>query len=105
MPMEVDAMRAYLIANVQFADRERAREYGMAVAPTIEAHGGRYLARGGQSEVAEGNWQPQHLVIAEFPSLEQAKRWYESDEYGAIKPLRVAHAESQIIFVEGVPIG
>ncbi|HEY8283829.1 MAG TPA: DUF1330 domain-containing protein [Chloroflexota bacterium] len=98
-------MHAYLIANVSFADHERAREYGMQVGPTIEAYGGRYLVRGGRAEVAEGNWQPHHLVIAEFPSLEQARRWYESDEYGAIKPLRLAHADSQLLFVEGIPTG
>jgi uncharacterized protein (DUF1330 family) len=103
MFMEGQAMSAYLITNVRFTNPEKAQEYGRQVSSTVEKYGGRYLARGGQVEVAEGDWQPGYVAIVEFPSLDQAKRWYESDEYHRIKPLRVENAESQIIFVEGLP--
>lgn len=96
-------MPAYIIANVRFTNPEKAPEYTRQVPATVEQYGGRYLARGGRLEVVEGDWQPNRLVIIEFPSLEQAKRWYESEEYGPVRALRLAHAESQLVFVEGLP--
>lgn len=94
---------AYVIANVLFTDHSKAQEYGRRVGGVVGQYGGRYLARGGVTEIAEGDWQMHYLTVIEFESLEQAKRWYESPEYAAIKPLRLEHAESQIVFVEGVP--
>ncbi|PZS02156.1 MAG: DUF1330 domain-containing protein [Candidatus Chloroheliales bacterium] len=96
-------MPAYLITNVRFMNPEKAQEYGRQVAMTIEKYGGRYLARGGSVEAAEGDWQLHYMVIVEFPSLEQAKRWYDSDEYRPLKSLRHENADSQIVFVEGLP--
>src|ERR1700674_5885402 len=98
MFMEGQAMSAYLITNVRFKNAEKAQEYGRQVSSTVEKYGGRYLARGGQVDVAEGNWQTGYVAIVEFPSLEQGKRWYDSDEYRKIKPLRVENADSQIVF-------
>lgn len=96
-------MPAYAIANVRFMDREKAQEYGSQVPATIMKYGGRYLARGGQTEVAEGDWHLYYMTIVEFPSLEQAKRWYESEEYRSLRPIRVESAESQVVFVDGLP--
>ncbi len=96
-------MPVYLITNVQFRNPEKAKEYGSRVASTIEKYEGHYLARGGQVKVMEGDWQPRYVAIVEFPSLEQAERWYESDEYHEIKSLRLDNAESQIMFVDGLP--
>ncbi len=93
---------AYVIANVQFTRPDKAQEYGHQLPATIQKFGGRYLARGGKVEVTEGNWQLRYVTIVEFPSLEQAKRWYESDEYERLKPIRREHAKSDIAFVEGV---
>jgi uncharacterized protein (DUF1330 family) len=95
-------MPAYLIANVQFNSSEKAQEYGRQVGPTVAKYGGRYLARGGQTEVAEGDWQPQFVVIIEFPSFEQARRWYKSNEYRKLSELRHENADSQLIFVDGL---
>lgn len=94
--------QAYVIANVLFTDPAKAQQYGHQIAEVIGRYGGHYLARGGQTEVAEGDWKTHYVTIVEFASVEQAKRWYESPEYAAIKPLRVENSESQIVFVEGV---
>jgi uncharacterized protein (DUF1330 family) len=95
-------MPAYLIANVRFHDPEHAAAYGLAVAPVITAHRGRYLVRGGRSEVEEGAWSPAYLTIVEFASLADAHAWYASSDYAAIKPLRLDNADSEITFVEGL---
>lgn len=94
-------MAAYLIANVRFNDRSKAAEYGQRAGATVARHGGRYLVRGGQTEVIEGDWDVAYLTIIEFPSLDEARRWYESPEYAEVKALRQA-AESQFTFVEGL---
>ena len=101
--MEAPTKPAYLVANVHFSDLEKAQEYGSQLPATLGQYGGRFLARGGQTEVTEGNWQLQYVVIVEFPSLEQALRWYASEEYRPLKALRLEHAESQLAFVEGLP--
>jgi uncharacterized protein (DUF1330 family) len=93
---------AYLVANVKFTRPDKAQEYGRQLPATIEKFGGRYLARGGTAEVAEGDWHLGYVTIVEFPSLELAKRWYESVDYGRLKPIRLEHAQSEIAFVDGV---
>ena len=67
-------MPAYIIADIEVSDPTRYEEYRKIAPAAIAKHGGRYLARGGQSAVLEGDWRPGRLVILEFPSLEQAKK-------------------------------
>jgi uncharacterized protein (DUF1330 family) len=93
---------AYVVANVQFTRSDKAQEYGRQVPAIIEKYGGRYLARGGTVEVTEGDWQLRFVTLVEFPSLERAKQWYESDEYRRLMPIRRDHAKSDIAFVEGL---
>jgi uncharacterized protein (DUF1330 family) len=96
-------MPAYLIADVTVTDPERYPDYVRLVPATLEPFGGRFIVRGGQTEIAEGDWQPQRLVIIEFPSLEQAKAWYHSDEYAPAKELRQRYSDGRIVFADGVP--
>ena len=95
---------AYVVANVQFTRPDKAQEYGSAVPATIEKFGGRYLARGGTAEVAEGHWQLRYVTIVEFPSLERAKQWYASEDYGRLRSIRLEHAQSDLAFVEGLAL-
>ena len=60
-------------------------EFRERVGATVEAHGGRYLVRGGATEVADGDWTPDRLVVIEFDSVEQARAWVNSPEYTEIK--------------------
>jgi uncharacterized protein (DUF1330 family) len=101
---EAGMTSAYVVANVQFVRPDKAQEYGRAVPSTIERFGGRYLARGGTAEVAEGHWQLRYVTIMEFPSLQLAKQWYESEDYGRLRSIRLEHAQSDIAFVEGLAI-
>jgi len=94
-------MAAYVIANVSVQDAATFEEYRRQVPATIAKHGGRYLVRGGRVERVEGAWSPARLVVLEFPSMEQARRWYESDDYREPKALRMACATTDVLFVEG----
>lgn len=94
-------MAAYVIANVNVQDAALFEEYRKQVPETIARHGGKYLVRGGKHQALEGAWQPSRLVVLEFPSLEQARRWYDSEDYREPKALRMKSALSDVVLVEG----
>ena len=71
-------MPAYVIVETNITDSERYEQYKAAASAAIAACGGRYLARGGELAVLEGDWQPSALVVLEFEDLATAKRWYDS---------------------------
>lgn len=95
-------MAAYFIVDVEVTDPAGFEEYRKLVPATIAQYGGRFLVRGGAVEQLEGDWQPGRVVVLEFPSLEQAKRWYHSEEYRDPKALRFKTAKAKMILVEGV---
>jgi uncharacterized protein (DUF1330 family) len=95
-------MPAYVIANVNVQDAAAFDEYRRQVPGTIAKHGGRYLVRGGRVERVEGTWNPARLIVLEFPSMDEARRWYDSEEYREPKALRMKCAVTDAIFVEGV---
>jgi len=96
-------MPAYVIVETDVTDPERYERYREAAPPTIAAHGGRYLARGGRTDVLEGSWTPKRLVVLRFDSVERARAWWESDDYAAPKALRQSCSAGNMVVVEGVP--
>ena len=94
-------MSAYVIYDVQISDPERYKEYTLKVKPAVEAAGGRYLARGGEHKVIEGNWEPQRLVLFEFPSIAKAEEFYNSELYREYKTIREESSSGNIVIVEG----
>ena len=95
-------MSAYVIVQVDVKDPERYEAYKSMVPPTLEKFGGRFIVRGGKTHTMEGDWAPKRFVMVEFPSVEQAKAWWDSPEYRAARDLRWATAESQLIIAEGI---
>jgi uncharacterized protein (DUF1330 family) len=94
-------MPAYVIAETDLHDPEQYERYKAAAPDTIAKYGGRYVARGGDLAVLEGDWHPPRLVILEFEDLAAAKRWYESPEYAQAKQLREGAATMRLVAVEG----
>jgi uncharacterized protein (DUF1330 family) len=95
-------MPAYVIVEVEVTDPERYERYRAATPATIAAAGGRFLVRGGELTVLEGDWQPSRLVVLEFEDLAAAERWYESEAYRAAKQLREGGASMRMVAVQGV---
>jgi len=93
---------AYVIADLEILDTVGFEEYRQKVPATIAAHGGRYLARGGATDVLEGCWIPARCVILEFPSLAQAKAWWESPEYQPLRSLRERTARTNVVVTDGL---
>jgi len=95
-------MPAYLIVETDITDPEQYEHYKAASPGAIAASGGRFLVRGGEMAVLEGDWSPKRLVLVEFPDLETAKRFYESEEYRAAMKLREGAAKLNMVAVQGV---
>jgi uncharacterized protein (DUF1330 family) len=94
-------MPAYVIVETDVTDPERYEQYKAASPGAIAAGGGRFLARGGELVVLEGDWQPSRLVVLEFEDLAAAKRWYESEAYQGAKKLREGAAHFRMVAVQG----
>jgi len=92
---------AYVLVDVDVTDAEQYDRYRSLAAASVGQYGGRYLARGGASEVLEGDRVPHRLVVLEFPDADAARRWYRSPEYTEAKALRDGAATGSFILVEG----
>ena len=93
-------MTAYVIAQLTVTDPEGFEAYRATVAPLIEAHGGRYLVRGGTVSNLEGETGRPRIIVLEFPDKATAEAFYNSAEYQAILPLRQNTATGSVIIVE-----
>ena len=95
-------MPAFVIADIEVTDPQLYEQYRRLAASSIEHYGGRLLVRAGaRCEVLEGSFHPKRLVLLEFTSMERAKQWYDSEEYGAAKAIRHRSAKTDAILVEG----
>jgi uncharacterized protein (DUF1330 family) len=95
-------MPAYFIVDNEVTDPAGFEAYRTQVPSTVEKYGGKFLVRGGQLQALEGDWKPKRVVVTEFPSIEQARRWYDSEEYRPLKALRLRTARGSVVLVEGV---
>lgn len=95
-------MPGYLILHGQVTDPEGYEEYKAIASTLIAEHSGRYLVRGGASELAEGDWQPR-FVIVEFPSYQTALDFYHSAEYQDAAKIRQRCSISSLAIVDGLP--
>jgi uncharacterized protein (DUF1330 family) len=92
---------AYVVVDVQRTDLEAAARYSALSGPSVARHGGRFLARGGALQVLEGTWEPERLVVIEFPSVEVAGTWYDSDDYREARAVREHAGTWSMVLVEG----
>lgn len=97
--------KAYAIAEIQVTNPAAYEDYRQLSTASVAQYGGQFLVRGGQREQREGNdaahsdaWR---TVIVEFPSLEQARIWYDSVEYAKAKAIRQANSVGRLFIVEG----
>ena len=95
-------MTAYCIVYEIVDDPTPFEEYRTQVLPTIEAHGGRFLVRGGAFTALEGDMPYERIAMLEFPTRAAAEAWYHSPEYQRILPLRLRSSRSQFILADGI---
>ena len=95
-------MPAYFVAELDTTNPAGMEPYRAAVPATIAQYGGRYLTRGGATELVEGGPEPKRIVILEFADTAAAKRWYNSPEYQKILPMRLNNSTGRAFLVESV---
>ena len=96
-------MPAYVIGAVQMRDPSWLDEYGPKVAALVEKHGGQYKVRGGDMESLEGSTPlPSAVVILEFPTMEQARAWYNDPDYAPMIKLRQSGSDADLVLIDGL---
>jgi uncharacterized protein (DUF1330 family) len=95
-------MAAYLVVQVQIKDVEIYKQYSARSSGIIAKHGGRILARGGATDILEGDPHPRRVVIIEFPTMAAARGFYDSAEYQEAKKIRTPISEGEFVVVQGV---
>lgn len=94
-------MPAYVISQVTLHSGVALDNYRAAASASIELHGGRYLARGGRTSVLEGDWVGETIIV-EFPSVAQARAWYDSADYAKALAFRDEALSRNLVIVEGL---
>ena len=94
-------MSAYVIVEIEIHDPADYEEYKKLTPGSIAAYDGRFVVRGAQTESLEGDWNPQRIVVLQFPSVQRAKEWWNSPEYTKAKTIRQRAAKTKMLVVEG----
>ena len=95
-------MAGYIIVRMNVTDWDQYKEYTKHTPGVVADFGGRFIVRGGETATLEGPEETARIVVLEFPSLEQAKAFYDSEPYQAVARLRDGAATAQFVAVEGV---
>jgi uncharacterized protein (DUF1330 family) len=95
-------MATYVVFDVEIRDAERYSDFMRQVKPALEAAGARYLARGGEHKVYEGDWTPRRIVLLEFPSLKAWEDFYLGPVYQGLKAIRDECSSARLVSVEGL---
>ncbi|MGA9515162.1 MAG: DUF1330 domain-containing protein [Pseudolabrys sp.] len=93
-------LKGYWVANVDISNLDEYKKYAMANAVPFNKYGGKFLTRGGKSEMVEGKFRSR-VVLIEFPSFEAALACYRSPEYAAVKKLRESASVADIVVLKG----
>jgi len=96
-------MPVYVLAQSQVDDPEKLGAYAAKALPTIQSGGGRVLGYDDSPDVVEGELDFPRTVLLEFDSKEAFRRWYDSDEYQEILPMRLESSRGTLIVVNGLP--
>lgn len=94
-------MAAYMLVDCSVTDPTKYEEYKRLAQAAVAQHGGRYIVRGGETVVLEGSWQPNRVVVLEFPDMQRARAFYDSPEYRAARQARAGAAKMNMIAVAG----
>jgi len=94
-------MSAYIIVEIEITDPVGYEDYKRQAAATVHKYGGKYIVRGGKTEVLEGDWNPKRIVVLEFPTMERAKEWLNCEEYREPRKMRHRTSNTNMILVDG----
>lgn len=95
-------MPAYMVVQATVTKPEQFAEYAERMPALVEKFGGTYRVLGGEVETLEGDWSYQALVISEWPSMDQARAMWHSDEYAELKKVREGAVDVSVLLADGL---
>jgi uncharacterized protein (DUF1330 family) len=94
---------AFVISDVVGLNPDLLTRYRTLAKESIALYGGRYLTNAGNTiDHVEGDWTPQNIVVLQFPSMQRAREWYRSPEYGEALVVRRTALRRNLVFVAGI---
>jgi len=93
--------KGYVIGQLHVHNPEGYTAYSSQVQPTLVPFGGRFIVRGGETVVLDGQASGPRNVVIEFPSVQAAQDWYRSEAYQAILQSRLQNASGYVLVVAG----
>ena len=95
--------KAYVLVDTKISNKENYEIYKSKAKPIAEKFDGKYLTRGGDMGVVQDDlWSPTRLVLVEFPSIDNARAFHNSEEYADVKKIRLENAKSTLVILEGL---
>ena len=95
-------MPGFVIGQVkEITNADGFGAYQGAAIPTVVQYGGKLVMNSTKIDAGDGGWNPAGMVVLEFESVEQARKWYNSPEYQAVVSQRFGSADSALIIVDG----
>lgn len=95
-------MAAYIIAQIDVHNMEQYKAYTLLTPDAINKYGGKFIVRNGDKEMLEGEAVTKRMVVIEFPDMDTARAFYNSEEYTAAKAVREGAAEGSFLLIDGV---
>ena len=94
-------MSVYMIGLIQIEDRTEYEVYRQGFSQVFEKYAGEPLVVDEEPTVLEGSWPCTRTVVIRFPDEQEARRWYESDEYRTLAQHRFKAAKTNLILAKG----
>ena len=66
-------MSGFVIVDAEITDRALYGKFLERVTATVDGHGGKFIAHGGEITVIEGSWKPKRIALLEFASARVAR--------------------------------
>jgi uncharacterized protein (DUF1330 family) len=95
-------MSTYLVVDLDIHDPATFAAYRERVGEFVARHGGEYLARGGETVVHEGDFEPHRVILFRFPNGEAIRRFYADEEYQELAKIRYSSSRTIAFSVDGV---
>lgn len=94
-------MNAYLILDLTIHDFSQFSAYIEGIPRIIEKHSGRYIVQGVEPTVIEGDWDPERVIVIEFPAREDANAFLQDPDARELFKVRHKSTTSKLILVDG----
>ena len=94
--------KAYWVGTVDVKNQDEYKKYADLAGPALLKAGAKIISRGGKIKNLEGK-MINRVVIAEFSSLKDAEKFYNSDEYmSALKYINSEVCDRSLNIAESV---